>query len=547
MRIEAVEWGKSVPLADDYVKRFERVGERFDFSPFRLDELRRRSEWLDETSGGTRQQERRTALVAALLKLNERMGNGPLALERIRQLEDAGTLAVVGGQQAGLFTGQLLVIYKAVTIIHAARQAQEALGRPVVPVFWIAGEDHDFEEVNFWYTLTPNLEIDKWKLEHPSGIRTSMSRLKIASFRQALEHMDRMLPPSEFKAEIMAKLGQIADSSETLTDQFGRIMAWLFGSCGLVLIDSDAPEIRALEGEMFSRLIANRERISAALEAGRQAVERLGYAPQADVSAESANLFRFDESGERRLLVWDRERGRFADKRGGMSFSPEQLAAEAREKPERFSNNVMTRPLMQEYLFPVLATVLGPGEIAYWALLREAFHALDMRLPVVVPRMGFTLLEGTVQKQMEKYGLTFGDVTERFAERKAEWLKEQDRLGLEELFARVKAQFAELYAPVLQAVGSINPGMAKMGETNFQKIMEQVAFLESRAAEAHEAQFSSALRHWERIRLTVLPMGKPQERVYNIFAYFNKYGAGWLRELLEAPLEADGKHRVIYF
>lgn len=545
MRMEAIEWKKSQPITEDYVTHFEKVKGRFEYAPFQVSELRRRAAWLDDAADKQRPTERRAALVEALVQLNERLGNAPQALDRIRELASSETLAVVGGQQAGLLTGQLLVIYKAVTILHTAKQAEAALGRRVVPVFWIAGEDHDFDEVNHWYTLTQQLEIDKGKLDHPTGIRTSVSRLAIDSWSEAWEHLDAMLPPSEFKSELMQKLTDIAASSRTLTEQFGQIMAWLFGSEGLVLVDSDAPEIRALEGGMFGALIDNREHLTAALLRAKEDVERLGYRPAAEVSADNANLFRFDESGERMLLHWNGSH--FTDKRGRVSFTAAELAAEARERPEAFSNNVLTRPLMQEYLFPVLSTVLGPGEVAYWALTREAFAEMGMRMPIVVPRMEFTLLEGTVQKQMDKFGLSFLDIIHNYEEKKAAWLKEQDNLGLEELFAGVKAQFANLYAPVLQTVGSINAGMVKLGETNLQKIMEQVAFLEARATEAHESQFASALRHWERSRLSILPMGKPQERVYNIFAYLNKYGAGWLRELLEAPIEADGKHRVIYF
>lgn len=545
MRLDAVEWKKTQLFAEDYLKNLPSVSGRFDFLPWDKTEWKRRADWLDGFDAGRPSRADRAGLIDALQRFNEHIQNAPEALRAVHRLADPATLAVVGGQQAGLFTGPLMVVYKAVSLIGAAKQAENLLGRPVVPVFWIAGEDHDFDEVNHWYTLTPQLEIDKWKLPHPTGVRTSVSRLPIESWGEALEHMDAVLPQSEFKTELMDRLRGFSEASSTLTVFFARVMAWLFGRHGLILMDSDDPALRALEAPMFERLIADSGVLNRAFLEGKSAVEKLGYQPQADVSGNGVNLFLFDENEERKLL--HQEEGLIADKRGTLTYTPEQLAELARTNPSRFSNNVLTRPLMQEFLFPVLGTVLGPGEIGYWGLLREAFHTVGFRMPVVFPRLEFTLLEGTVQKHLEKYALTFSDVLEHFEEKKAVWLREQDQLGLEGTFTETKRTFADLYEPVVQKVGTINPGLRKLGETNLKKILDQIDFLHARAAEAQESQFASALRHWERIRLTLAPYSKPQERVYNVFAYLNKYGTDWLDELLQLSLEPDGKHRLIYF
>jgi len=168
-------------------------------------------------------------------------------------------------------------------------------------------------------------------------------------------------------------------------------------------------------------------------------------------------------------------------------------------------------------------------------------------MPILVPRYEFTLLEGTVQKQMAKYGLAFEDVILRLEEKRSQWLEAQGALQIEELFASAKAKFADLYAPVVETVSAINPGLGKLGETNRQKIIEQIEFLEAKAVDAFRNQHDAALRQWERIRLSVVPNGKPQERVYNPFQYWVKYGGGWLRELVDMPLARDGHHRIVYF
>jgi bacillithiol biosynthesis cysteine-adding enzyme BshC len=543
VQLESFYWKGNQPITEDYIHRFDKVKELFEYDPRQADVWKERAAWLDE--GGAPRVDR-NGLADALLMYNRRFTNHPAVLQGIQSLRDHQALAVVGGQQAGLFTGPLLVIYKATTLIQAARKASEALQRPVVPVFWIAGEDHDFEEVNHVYALSGQLELDKIKIVSESGGRTSISRLPIhaSQWEAALNELDGSLMDTEFKPEWMNKLRDIAAASSTLVDFFAHVMSLLFGDYGLVLLDSDDPRLRRLETELFERLITDNRSINDALLETQAKVRGLGYPIQAEVHDDAANLFIF-EQGERLLL--HRDGDRFVTKRRGLAFTAQHLLDRLSSEPENFSNNVMTRPLMQDYLFPVLGTVLGPGEIAYWALTRQAFRQIGMKMPIVIPRLEVTLLEGTVQKHMRKYGLSLDDVIYRFEERQKAWLDAQDTLHLEDKFEDVKQLFRQSYEPLIELVSGINPGLKKLGETNLAKILEQIDFLRNKAADAQKSQFDSALRQLERIRLTILPLGKPQERVYNVFAYLNRYGNGWLRGLIEHPLEIDGMHKVYYF
>jgi len=339
-------------------------------------------------------------------------------------------------------------------------------------------------------------------------------------------------------------LRETGRASRTPVECFGRIMARLFGSRGLVLLDSDDPRLRALEGPMFRRLIDRNEALNEALLTGRSKVERLGFAPQSEIAEGQANLFVFD--GDERVLL-HRQGNIFSDKNGKRHYSLEQLLDLADTRPQHLSNNVMTRPLMQEFLLPVLATVLGPGEIAYWALTRDAFHAFGMEMPVVIPRDRYTLIEGTLQKSMQKFGLSLDDVAHRFEEKRQAWLDAQDSLKLAERFAAVREQVQAIYRPLLDDIARINPGLRNLGETNLQKILEQIGFMEARANDAFAARFDASLRQMDRLKLSLFPLNQPQERVYNVFSYLNKYGDGWLDELIGAEAGLTGQHYVCYF
>ncbi|MDF2926411.1 MAG: hypothetical protein K0R57_5325 [Paenibacillaceae bacterium] len=534
---------KSQPLAEDYTNHFAEAAELFDYNPWQEEDWRRRAEYLEHTASLRLD---RGELTGFLHTYNLEIGNTHSEVKhslRLLAMQDCSVVA--GGQQAGLFTGPLLVIHKAITIIRKAREAAERLGRPVVPVFWIAGEDHDFDEVNHWYAWNAQSGVERFRLEHPSGLKTAVSRLHFESWAEALNRMDEWLAPSDFKDGLMERLTAFAESSRTLTGYFARIMGWLFGSHGLVLLDSDDSRLRKLEVPMFEQLLRQSSAVNRRILEAADAVRGLGYTPQAEQSPGNVNLFFYDERGERILL--QKDGSGFTDRKRTFQLEEETLLRIMQEEPNRFSNNVMTRPVMQDYVLPVLGVVLGPGEIAYWALTRGVFHEVGYRMPVIIPRLEFTLVEGILQKNMEKYGLSYNDVMDCFEERRAEWLLDQGQYEVEELFSETRRRFLELYRPVLDTISSLNPGLAKLGETNRQKIVEQIEYLHKRASDSLESKFASGLRQLDRIHLSLKPLSKPQERVYNVFAYLNKYGSGWIDELISLPYDNDGGHRLVYF
>jgi bacillithiol synthase len=528
-------------IADYYREQFGLISDLYDYSPWDSGALRARADWLKERHISADRQ----ALVEVLTSYNQTYNSNPAVMEHIRNLADPQTLTVVGGQQAGLFGGAMLVVYKAMTIIQEAREAEASLGVKVVPVFWIAGEDHDFDEVNHMYTLPPEGPPHRIRLDNADAGKAPISLLNIRpeEWMAALDSLGQSLLDTEFKPRLMEELRDLCLGSETMSEAFARLMGRLFGRYGLVLVDSSDRRLRRLEGRMFHHIVADNEGLNEANIAGRVKVERLGFTAQADVYAGQANLFVLEE-GERLLLL--REEEGFSDRNRRVCFTKRQLEELALNQPEQLSNNVLTRPLMQEYLFPVLSTVLGSGEIAYWSLLKEAFHRIGFRMPILVPRLSFTIVEAGIQKQMAKYELTMDDVFLRIEERKAAWLESLDHLQLDRQFAEVRAGFDQLYSPLLEAVSSLNPGMRQLGNRNKHKIMEQIDYLAAKSQDAIKVQNEAGLRQWDRIQYSLHPFGKPQERVYNMLIYFNKYGDDWLHELLSIPINRDGLHRLVY-
>jgi bacillithiol biosynthesis cysteine-adding enzyme BshC len=528
-------------LSDRYRQMDPDVISLFGSHPARPGDWHRRAQWLEESEPARAD---RRLLAQALRRYQEQVGLHAAADRSLELLSRPETLVVVGGQQAGLFGGALLIYYKALTVIQAARYAQQQLGRPVVPVFWIAGEDHDFDEANHVFVQEEDGSESRIRIERPAGMRLAVSRTPIsaASWDAALAELANTLPDSEYKSGMLARLRRHVADSPTLSVAFARLIAEWFGPDGLVLLDADDPALRELEAPMFRELILRNEELEQALGAGEQAVTRLGLPLQAETHPGSSNLFLHHDSG--RLLL-TRQNGKFADRKGTVSLSREELLAMTSDAPERLSTNALTRPLMQDYLLPVLGAVLGPSELAYWGVLRPAFEAFGCQVPLLIPRQSFTYLEPSILKLLDKFSLTPEMAITEWEERRSAWLAQQDKWDLEGTFSRAREQFLQIYEPVVRTVSSLHPGMAELSESNRERILEQIDFLKLRSLDALSKRHEASLRQWERIRSSLAPRGRPQERVYGTVHFWNRYGPDWLALWKEVPFDLSGSHRIV--
>jgi len=537
---EPLQSGSS--LADDYIHHYEKVSLLYGEDYHRDQTWMDRMKWLDDTED---RRVNRHALVEILKDYNGKFNSHDAVHTSLYMLEKPGTLVVTGGQQSGLFTGSMLVVYKAITIIQAAKEAEKRLNRPVVPVFWIAGEDHDWDEVNHTYLLSGDTQqVSKIKMDKYSSQRSSVSYSAISSdeWDRAIQSLSDTLPDSDVKADILTQIQQSTDTSDNLSDAFAKLMGGLFGKYGLVLLDSADIRLRKLESPIFASMIERNDDLGQAYRASADQITSLGYGLQADVADDGANLFYIHE-GNRILLA--KQEGKFMDRKGLVSFTKEQLLDMLEMHPERFSNNVLTRPIMQDSLLPVLACVLGQGEIAYWAITRQAFEIMDSKMPILLPRMSFTLIEDTQQKYMEKYGLSFQDVQYRLQERREQWLSAQDSFQIDKLFTTTREAFEQLYDPLIEQLGNLQTGLYTLGQSNKNKIADQISYLEGKAKDALEQQHEATLRQWDRIGTLLFPIGKPQERVFNVYHYLNRYGLSLIEDILEKTGDYSEEHRVI--
>lgn len=542
MNIMNATFPSSNRLVDDYVNGKIGMKTFFPYAPYEQTSYRARLEYLSE-----RPLLHRAQLVEGLRLYNQEIGNHDAALEQINRLAEENAVVVIAGQQAGVLTGPLYTIHKAIHVIQAANRLQEEHGVPVIPVFWIAGEDHDWEEINHLF-LPAGEGVKKLRMDLPKTGKTSASMLPLdlAACRGFLQPFFAEITETAYTAELRQLAEGTLAASANVADWFARIMARLFGKHGLVLVESSLPFVRELERPVLRSLILENETLGNLLAQADERVKESGYQPQLMVDPNQAQLFIY-EDGQRLLL--ERLQDQFVTKDGRYRYSREQLLAMAEEEPTRFSANVVSRPLMQEHLFPTLAFIGGPGEVSYWAYFQQIFSHFGYQLPIVLPRMSITLLEGAIARHLEQLALPVANVLHGFAEWKQAWLKQlktdMQADHLLQRFAQTKQALLGEYQPLVQEVVSFDRGLEDLARQNIARLLDQVEFLQQKVEQSLRNRHEVTLARFQRIENALLPEGKWQERVYSFFLYANKYGLDLIDQLVEAPFSEGPAHKIV--
>ncbi|TPG69101.1 bacillithiol biosynthesis cysteine-adding enzyme BshC [Brevibacillus laterosporus] len=528
------------PFQSDFQKESSRALSFFTYAPYDSQSYVTRMRHVSKQS-----YPHRNLLADALHTYNQDIGNHEAALDMIEKLRESDSLVVVAGQQAGLLTGPLYTIYKAIDVIQLARQTSAQLGVSVIPMFWIAGEDHDWEEINHFYQQTQTKEIRKVKIKAKHIGKHSATDIAVeqADMLRVIEDFFAEETETDYSETIRCCLEETARCSHTLVDWFALLMARLFGSHGLVFIESSLPIVRQLEQPVFEQIIRENEKMNEALLQTQADLREKGYPEQLDIQPQQANFF-FYEQRERVLM--ERVGGGFQSKDGGNVYTQTELLDILEEAPERFSANVVTRPLMQEHLLPTLAFVGGPGEVAYWAYFKKYFAAFGYEMPIVLKRTSVTLMEGALEKIREQKQVSYETLFTRFTDWKNEWLQSLDDQGFAQRFEQKKRELKMQYQDLLQDIVAYDQGLAQLAQKNVERVVQDVDFMQKRTKEAilhkHQVEVDRVLR----LEQAIVPQENWQERVYPIFTYLNRFGPDLVDRLVTTAFERDGSHHVVY-
>ena len=466
-------------------------------------------------------------LADALHQQSVGFGAGPAALANIHRLR-FGARAVVTGQQVGLFGGPLLTLLKAATAVARAKEATAATGVEHVPIFWLASEDHDLEEVDQVVLLSKH-GVEKLTLSLKSaggavgGVRLGDEVTGL------LEQVAEMLA----FAPVVEALQECYTPQATLAGAFARLMAKLFSGHGLVVMDASGREFHALGSEVIRAAIERASELEAALLARSNELESAGYHAQVLVKEGASLLFLIDEqTGTRQLL---RHTSEGAWKAGNSHFTESELLEILEATPERISPNALLRPVFQDAILPTVAYIGGPAEIAYFAQSAILYEKILGRVTPILPRFSATLIEPAIETVMVRDEVSLKDV---FEAKSVEALTQ--RLGARAMPIAGKRHLAAVGNAMEKELGaltsyfeSMDESLGRSAQVSASKMRYQMNRLRRMAATFETQKETSLGRHAKAMVTHLFPEGHPQERVVGGVWFLAQGGEELIGKLVE--------------
>jgi bacillithiol biosynthesis cysteine-adding enzyme BshC len=453
-------------------------------------------------------------------------------------------LVVIGGQQAGLLTGPLYSVHKALSIILLAKQQRQALGIPVVPVFWIAGEDHDLDEINSTFTLNQGRLQKHTYNDRPNrkqmASETAVEAEKLQSF---IRDVFKQFTETIYTKELLRKCLDMTHQVSSYSHFFAVMMHDFFSNEGLLLIDAAYQPLRKYESPYFVKMIEQAQEIASLVVDQESRFQQAGYGQPIQASEDSSNLF-IVENGERFLLKYIN--GVFLNETAGLRFSKQQLLDIAINQPERLSNNVVTRPLMQEMVFPVLAFIGGPGELAYWAAFKTMFEHFDMELPVMVPRLSISIVDKKSKQYLDELDLpvesVFNGELQSHKQKFIDDIKDDDA---EAMIREIQQSLVEQYQRLDNHLSNAGPTLNLITKKNLELHNKQFLYLSRKIEDTNLLRHEVKIRKFNQIEGTLFPEYTLQERWFSPLLFLNEIGPTFIDDLLSQPFEFNGNHTIL--
>lgn len=542
MQVKSIAYHRlaASPLFQTYTDRFSLLQDFYPFNPSEPTSWGKMADAVDTRSIVPP----REALSDILIRQNTRFGADERTLSNIRLLSEPDTLVVSTGQQTGLLTGPLYTIYKAVTTVKLAERISNQIGRPIVPVFWMASDDHDFAEINHVFADNPAGEITKLDLrgDNPADRRSAVDRKLGPRIESVLSQFLDLLPDGAEKESVAEFLISTCVEDLSVSDSFAILMTRLFKGRGLILVDPTDVLLKPLMKEVFIKEIGMPLGSTQAVHETSSALKQAGYSVQVERPADAVNLFFYHE-GHRNALTYDQEK--YHAVQAGLSFEVEELLQIAREHPEKLSHNVVTRPIVQDTLFPSLAYVAGPSEIAYYAQFKQAYAYFGLPFPIIYPRASLSLITRPINRILKKQQLDFMDFTDGIKKVLDQRLRDEMPEALTRSINETRAAVQTQYKKMNDEVLDIDVVLQRIVKSSENKAMYAVNRLEAKALQALKRKNKTVRGQIFRAERQLYPFGNMQERVYTIWPFISFYGYEFMDTLFDMVDETEFTHRVM--
>ncbi len=487
----------------------------------------------------------RNILADALAEINIKFGAGHKTLRNIESLRSSDTVAVVTGQQAGLFSGPLYTIYKAISAIRQAEKLREQ-GISAVPVFWVATEDHDFEEVSKTYVVDREGSLYESKTE-PSHCYENLpvGYVKLdKTIKDGIDDLIAALAPTEFTSEVRQLIEDSWRPDEYFGDAFGKLLTHLLGDYGLIILCPLHPKLKQLAAPIYVNAIRRSAEIVDALRKRSDELVSDGYIAQVLVGEDYFPLFWQAENDTRNALKRT-ESGTYRKKDGSREFTLDELAEIAEKEPGRFSPSVVLRSVVQDYILPTVCYFGGAAEIAYFAQSGEVYRLLDRTPTLILHRQSFTFVESKHGKTLAKYGLRLPQLFEGFEQLLPEIVEKYLNADSARVFAEVEEAVNTQLNRLDQDLSQIDATLAENLAKRRRKIIYHIGALRNKFHNVQVRKDAVIRQQIEGVFTALLPHRHLQERAINITYFLDRFGLNFIDWIYNAVDLDDRSHRVI--
>lgn len=479
---------------------------------------------------------KRTELAALLQQALGPLNPHQKIRENMRKLAKPDSLVIFAGQQVGMLLGPMYTVMKALTAYKMASKLEAELKRPVVPCFWMATDDHDFDEVRTVNLLTragENRAITYRPHSEPDSIPMSDIVLddRIDEF---LSEVENNLVKTEFSESLKKTIRSCYQADHPLAEAFSSLFMHLLGDFGIVPVDPNYPGMKKIMAPVFEGELTDHAEIFDLFEKRSEEIIDAGYHRQVHKTGESLNLFVNDE-GRRNVIV---ENGRYRLDGRDELLGRDKLLDVLKESPERFSPNVCLRPIAQCHVFPTVCQVVGPSEAAYFAQIQPLYEFLNVPWPVVRPRIFASIIEPHIGRLMKKLSIDFS-VLHRDAEQEVgRVIKENFPPEIQERADSLRAAVVKPLSDLSESLKDPDPESVQALENAKKRIDHELNHLSKKLFAAHKKRHETTKDQVYRAASFLLPEGKFQERVLSPVYFADKFGPG-IFEKIESEIDVD--------
>lgn len=524
----------------DYLYEFENVAEYFKH------DFRNKDGYLPLFKDIADSKKNKSFVISHILKNQYSTFNNisEKTLRNISSLDDAKTIAVVTGQQLGILGGPIYTIYKIITTIKLANQLSKRYDEyNFVPVFWLEADDHDFNEVrsiNLFDNENQVINVGYKEQISDDDAKQSIGKINFdESLNDFLNQFENSLRDTDFKNDLLLKIKECYKVGISFKQSFKQLLFWLFDEYGVVIFDPQDAEVKALLKPIFTKEVND---FSIQTQKLIQTSAKLEEDYHAQVKVKPVNLFYHTDDGRYSIEPVE---GIFKLRRKRKQFTKEEILNEIENAPERFSPNVLLRPICQDYLLPTGFYIAGPSEISYFAQVTPLYNFYKIVTPIVYPRSSVTIMEKNVESAMDKYDLTPTDIF----------------LGLDELKEKVIAGLSEnnIEKAFEDSVNEIDLTFDKLKENLFaidktlvdsslryrERVLSSINELKSKATKAQENKHETTIRQLTRLSNLLYPLENLQEREINFTYFYNKHGKELIKKIYNDISISEFEHQII--